>query len=509
MGFFANLLSFFGVTVEYEANCQANTTIPQAPQMTKSQEVATQQVPVKVARTVTHQQASVVESAQVSTPVQPVLIKEPEDLGMPGLPRLEDVPWLDDELKVSAALKALRCNDEEDFAYYWNRYYVKKKRIEEIVFEQEQDQYDRIWYKIRACWEKLRQPLWKAYVAGHFPDPQSVKGKPELAREVCVLDVEELKSWQVENLVEDGVYVLGTLQNCLFNSRWRPMDLNDRDKWYFRKVLVQYGLDVPPSNEPDPIPFEELYIGAVFGFDVTPEKRLSSYGFIRGDEPLKDRVERIKDSWFFGDWIEAYEKVVFFLRSDYHEGLMAEMAVGNARRNLQVRKILAGGNYPEVRSAVVEGVDLDELEKIRVDDLEMPARAKEVMQCCLRWHYDGRKDLTLADVVKRYHYGWLLYERGSAAVEAREYLYRHNYVMRPEDMLMDERTPIAYLELPIRIWDSLRRYESFETADDLVRCLANNDPVFFPLRDADGIGKKSIEVIRTRLIELGLLRDSQ
>lgn len=504
MGFFANLLSFFGVTVEYEANCQANTMIPQAPQMTKSQEVVTQQVPVKVAHTVTHQQASVVESAQVSTSAQPVLIKEPEDLGTPGLPRPEDVPWLDDELKVSAALKALRCNGT---GYYWNRYYVEKRRIEEIVFEQEQDQYDRVWCKIRASWEKLRQPLWKAYVAGHFPDPQSVKGKPELAKEICVLDVEELKSWQVKNLIEDGVYVLGTLQNCLFNSYWRPTDLNDRDEWYFRKVLTQYGLDVPPSNESDPIPFEELYIGAVFGFDVTPEKRLSSYGFIRGDEPLKDRVEHIKDLWFIGNWIEAYEDVVFFLRSDHHERRMAEMAVGDARRNLRVRKILAGGNYPEVRSVVVEGVDLDELEKIRVDDLKMPERAKEVIRRCLRGYYDGYKDLTLADVVKTYHHGWLLYERGSAAVEAREYLYRHNYVMRPEDMLMDEHTPIAYLELPIRIWDSLRHYESFETADDLVRCLANDDPVFFPLRDAEGIGKKSIEVIRARLVELGLMNN--
>lgn len=320
-----------------------------------------------------------------------------------------------------------------------------------------------------------------------------------------MLDVEELKSWQVENLIEDGVYVLGTLQNCLFNSYWRPADLNDRDKWHFRKVLAQYGLDVPPSNEPDPIPFEELYIGAVFGFDVTPEKRLISYGFIRGDEPLKDRVERVKDLWFVGDWIEAYEDVAFFLRSDHHERCMADMAVGDARRNLRVRKILAGGNYPEVRSVVVEGVDLDELEKIRVDDLEMPERAKKVIQRCLREHYDGRKDLTLADVVKTYHHGWLLYERGSAAVEAREYLYQHNYVMRPEDMPMDERTPIAYLELPIRIWDSLRRYKSFETADDLVRCLANDDPVFFPLRYAEGIGKKSIEIIKARLVELGLM----
>lgn len=510
MGFFVNLLSFFGVTVEQEIDCQTDmgrvtqAPTPQTSHVAESQETISRQVPVDITQPV---QKVPVETVQSVTPVRPVLIKEPDDLGTPSLPRPEDVPWLDDSQKVNAVIKVLNFGGES--THYWHKYYIAKKSVEEIVFEQKQDDYDYFWCRVRDCWKQLRQPFWKAYVAGHFPDPQAVKGNPELAREICVLDAEELKSRQVKSLIKDGVYVLGTLQNCLFSSIWRPMDLNNRDKWYFRKILTQYGLEVPPSDEPDPIPFEELYTGAVFGFDVTPEKRLSSYDFIQGDEPLEDRVRRVKDLWCFDNRIDAYEDVVFFLRSNRHEKYAAENAVDEARRSVKARKILAGGNYPEVRSAVVEGVDLDELEKIRVEDLAMSARAIEVIQKLLLWYFGYYDDCTLADVVRTYYRGWLLYERGAAAAEAREYLYRYNYVVRPEDMPIDERTPIAYLGLPIRIWSSLRRYESFETADDLVRCFSNDDPVFFPLRNVEGIGRRSVEIIRARLVGLGLLRDSQ
>ncbi len=508
MGFFRNLLSMFlGVAFEQEADRQdkANMTVLQVPQAMNCQKEAHRQQPVSQEE-VASQQTSIT-TVQIATSTRSTLIREPDDLGTPRLPRPEDVPWLNDSQKVSIALKAINFGTGGGNAYYWNQYYVDRKPVEEVVREQNQDSYDKVWCNLRANWKKLHHPFWAAYVAGHFPDPQAAKDKPELAKEICVLDVDELKYRQVKSLIDDGVYVLGMLQNCLFSNRWRPMDINDRDKWHFRKVLTQYGLEVPLSDEPDPIPFAELYIGAVFGVKVTPQKRLNSYDFIQGDESLEDRVRRVQEEGLvYGFSISDCEDVLFYLypeRSDRRLG----WALRDARKSLRARKILAGGDYPEARSAIVGGVDLDELEKIRVEDLEMSARAKEIIQKLLHWYAGRDEDVTLADVVQTYHYGWLLYAQGAAAAEAREYLYRHNYVIRPEDMPMDERTPVAYLGLPVKIWKSLYYHGHVETAGDLIKCYSNDS--VFSLRDMSGIGKKSIDVIRARLVELGLLSNSQ
>ena len=92
----------------------------------------------------------------------------------------------------------------------------------------------------------------------------------------------------------------------------------------------------------------------------------------------------------------------------------------------------------------------------------------------------------------------------SASTDIKEYLYRHKYVVRPEEMPMDENTHIAYLGLPIRIADCLRYPGRVETVDDLIRCCSGNDQVF-SLKDTRSIGKKSLETIRIRLTELGFL----
>lgn len=196
-----------------------------------------------------------------TTATQPTLIKEPDDLGKPGLPRPEDVPWLSNPQQVDVATQILQRETHE--FYYWRSYYVERKPIEKILSRQEQVRYDHFWHVLRECWKVLRHPFWSSYLAGHFPDPQVVKDDSELVKEICVMDVKELKRRQITSLIKDGVYNLDTLRNSLLNARWQPEDINDRDKWFFRKVLAQYGLVVPLPDEPEPIPFAELYIGAV------------------------------------------------------------------------------------------------------------------------------------------------------------------------------------------------------------------------------------------------------
>ncbi len=295
------------------------------------------------------------------------------------------------------------------------------------------------------------------------------------------------------------------LQNGLFNDRWQPENITDRDKWYFRKVLMQYGLEVPPSDEPDPIPFAELFIGAVFDVKVTPEKRLSSYDFIQGDEPFEDRVRRIQEEDLVTEWrISGCEDDMFY--SLPTDTIYASWAVSDARKALKARKILAGGDYPEVRSAVMEGVDLDQLEKVLVKDLGLSSRAWRRIQ---QEHFSSIADeLTLADLITRDYHNWLVGANDSASTEIKEYLYQHHYVIRPEDMPMDERTHFAYLGLPVRIRDGLRYPGRVETIDDLVRCCSGKDPVF-TLRYTRGIGKKSMEAIQARLVELGFLANAQ
>ncbi len=318
-----------------------------------------------------------------------------------------------------------------------------------------------------------------------------------------MLDIEGFKSRQTHSLIKDGVYTLGILQTSLFSDRWQPKGINDMDKWYFRKILMQYGLEVPPSDQPDPIPFAELFIGAVFGVKVTPQQRLSSYSFIVGDEPLEDRVQRIqKEGLIYRNAISDCEDVLFYLypENDYRG---TNRALRYTRRDLKARKILAGGEYPEVRNAMMEGVDLEQLDKISVQDSGLSRRA----QRRIREYFRHDDTFTVADLVRTYH-DWLIYEDTTAATEIKEYLYQHGYVMRPENMPMDKRTHIAYLGLPTRVRMSLRYPGNVETVDDLVRCCSGNDPVF-SLRYAEGIGKKSMEIIRARLVEFGFLTDSQ
>lgn len=437
-----------------------------------------------------------------ATSTQPAFIKEPDDLGTPNLPLPDEVPWLDDSRKTRIALEILE-RDDWGMSCDWNKYYVERKAVEEIVSKQEQRCYDYFWQRLRDCWKMLQHPFWKAYLAGHFPDPQVVKGIPALVKEICVLDVKELKYRQAQSLIEDDVYTLGMLQSSLFSDRWQPTGINDMDKWYFRKVLMQYGLEVPPSDEPEPIPFAELFIGTVFGVKVTPQKRLSSYDFIQGDESLEDRVRRVQEEGLVPECaMKDCEDVLFYQYPESY-GCDTGWALRDARRSLKARKILAGGNYPEVRSAMVEGVDLDQLEKILVKDLSLSSRA----QRGIREYFVSRSVVTVADLVRTYH-DWLVYEDSVASIEIKEYLYQHDYVIRPEDMPMDERTHIAYLKLPTRVRMQLRYPGRVETVDDLVRCCSGNDPVF-SLRYTEGIGKKSMEAIRARLVELGFLTDSQ
>jgi len=429
------------------------------------------------------------------------LVKEPVDLGTSDLPRPDGVVWLNDSRKAALAINILK-RDKRELSYYWNKYYLERRPVEEIVIRQEQDRYDSFWNELRACWKVLNHPFWAAYIAGHFPNPRAVSGHPELIKEICVLDVKELKRRQVDSLVEDGVYTLGLLQRSLFNEQWRPEDVTVRDKWYFRKVVAQYGLEVPPSDEPDPIPFAELYIGAVFGVKVTPKKRLSSCGFIQGDESLEERIARIKELRMVIEfYIDACEDIMFYQRSTMDDEYTLRYAMHNIRRNLEAMKILAGGDYPEVRSSAVEGINLDELEEVLAKDLELSSRAKRMIR-----EYFCSDDVTLADLVRAY-VNWLLHDNTPAATELKEYLYQHDYVIRPENMPMDVRTSVAYLGLPTRIRQNLR-FSRVETVDDLVRCCSGNDPVF-SFRDMEGIGKRSAETIRGRLVELGLLADSQ
>lgn len=486
MGFFPELIAgLFGVVNQQTASCrvEVHQTTHETAQRATSNTQQAKKPPV--------------------TPAQPTLIKEPDDLGTPDLPRPNEVPWLNDPRKAKAALTAL--DHGRPYTWQWERYYLKREALEEVVYKQEQYCYDDFWSDMRECWKLLHHPFWSAYIAGHFPDPQAVKGNPMLTREICVLDVKELKSRQSDSLVKESVYTLGVLQNGLFNDRWQPENITDRDKWYFRKVLMQYGLEVPPSDEPDPIPFAELFIGAVFGVKVTPEKRLSSCDFIQGDEPFEDRVRRIQEEGLVTEWrISGCEDDMFYsLPTDTR---YANWAVSDARKALKARKILAGGDYPEVRSAVMEGVDLDQLEKVLVKDLGLSSRAWRRIQ---QEHFSSMADeLTLADLITRDYHNWLVGANDSASTEIKEYLYQHHYVIRPEDMPMDERTHFAYLGLPVRIRDGLRYPGRVETIDDLVRCCSGKDPVF-TLRYTRGIGKKSMEAIQARLVELGFLANAQ
>lgn len=152
--------------------------------------------------------------------------------------------------------------------------------------------------------------------------------------------------------------------------------------------------------------------------------------------------------------------------------------------------------------AVLDGVDLDQLDKISVQSLSLSRRAQRKIQ----EYFIYEKVVTVADLVRVYH-DWLIYEDIAATTEIEEYLYRQGYVIRPEDMPMDEHTHIAYLGLSTRVRMSLCYPGNVETVDDLVRCCLGNDPVF-SLRCLEGIGKKSMEAIQTRLVEFGLLADS-
>jgi len=487
------LVEFFDVKIEQDVSYHAEarqTTHESARQTTSNTQKATQQP----------NRASTRAAKPPAAPVRPALVKEPDDLGTPDLPRPDEVTWLSDSRKTRIAIDTLN-GAKWGMSYDWNKYYLERKPVEEIVDEQDQKSYDSFWRTLRACWKMLNHPFWSAYIAGHFPNPQAVSGHPELIKEICVLDVKELKRRQADSLIKDGVYTLGLLQRSLFNDQWRPAGLTDRDKWYFRKVVTQYGLEAPPSNEPDPIPFAELYIGAVFGVKVTSKKRLNSYGFILGDEPLEDRIARAKELSGVIEWyIDDCEDIMFYQYSTMHDEHTLKWAMRNVRGNLKARKILAGGDYPEMRSSAAEGVNLDELEKVLAKDLELSPRAKRMI------HEDFcSDDVTLADLVRNYA-DWLLNDDTSAATELKEYLYQHNYVIRPEDMPMDARTPVAYLRLPTRIRYYLR-YGRVETVDDLVRWCSGNGPVF-NLRDLKGIGKRAMETIQDRLTELGFLADS-
>lgn len=493
MSFFKTIWeAFFDVdTNKQRTNCGTKNV----QQTTSRQSVAIQQ-----SVTIRQSSSNSVDPAKPSTaPSQPVLVKEPDDLGTPDLPRPDEVTWLRDSHKTEVAIDILwRLGRDKASRYYWEYYYVQRGAIEEIMGDrQEQSDYDCFWREMRDCWKLLRHPFWSAYIAGHLPSPQVASGHPELVKESCILDLPEFKYRQVKSLLQDGVYTLGTLQRSLFNDHWQPADIGDRDKWYFRKILAQYGLEVPPSDECDPVPFAEQYIAAVFGV----KKRLSYCEFIRGDEPFEDRVRRIQENRLvLESYVDTCEDMLLYLRSvDEYE---LKKALHDARRNLKVRKILAGGDYPEARSSIAEGVNLDELTKVSVGDLALSSRAKHRIQKHFRYK---RGDVTLADLVQSYEDDWLLDDSVGAA-EVKEYLYQHGYIIRPEDMPMDERTPIAYLGLPTRIRKPLRYPGHVETVDDLVRCCSGDDPVF-SLRDVDGLGKKGLEVIRTRLIELGFLTE--
>lgn len=110
---------------------------------------------------------------------------------------------------------------------------------------------------------------------------------------------------------------------------------------------------------------------------MTPERRLSDCNFIQGDEPLESRIQRILDEGLIREfYIDDCEDALFYRKFDCYGGRMLDRALKESRQNLKLRKILAGGNYPEARSAVVEGVDLDELAKIPVSELELTSRAQ-------------------------------------------------------------------------------------------------------------------------------------
>lgn len=511
MGFFAEFLrGVISMTVVQTATCRTETrqVVHESTTRQTSSNIQRHTSTQKTSSS-TQERASAQGQPKRANPApspapaaQPTLIKQPDDLGTPGLPLPDEVSWLDNAQKTRIALDILE-RGEWGMSYRWNEYYVERKAVEEIVSQQEQRYYDSFWQTLRDCWTMLRHPFWKAYLAGHFPNPQAVGHDTVLVREICVLDVKEFKYRQSQRLIEDEVYTLGMLQSSLFNDRWQPAGINEMDRWYLRKVLMQYGLNVPLSDQPEPIPFAELFIGAVFGVKVTPEQRLNSYDFIQGDEPLEDRVRRVQEEDLVPEYaIRDCEDALFYLYPE-GPGCRSDWALDYAREALRARKILAGGDYPELRSAVVEGVDLDQLEKILVKDLSLSLRARRRIQEYFR---DG-STITVADLVRTYH-DWLINEDSTAASEIKEYLYQHNFVVRPEDMPMDERTHVAYLRLPFRVRKQLRYPGRVETVDDLVRCCSGNDPVF-SLQYTRGIGKKSMEVIRARLVELGFLTDPQ
>lgn len=156
-----------------------------------------------------------------------------------------------------------------------------------------------------------------------------------------------------------------------------------------------------------------------------------------------------------------------------------------------------------MREAVLDGVDINQLDKISVQSLSLSRRVQRKIQ----EHFVYGKVVTVADLVRAYH-DRLIYEDTATATEIKEYLYRQGHVIRPENMPMDECTHIAYLGIPTRVRMSLCYPGNVEMVDDLVWCCLGNDPVF-SLQYITGIGKKSMEIIRTRLVELGFLPDSQ
>jgi len=166
---------------------------------------------------------------------------------------------------------------------------------------------------------------------------------------------------------------------------------------------------------------------------------------------LEGRIARIKELLMvMGSYIDVCEDIMFYQRSTMDDEYTLRYAMHNVRRNLEAMKILAGGDYPEVRSSTVEGINLDELEEVLAKDLELSPRAKRM----IREHFCS-DDVTLADLVRAYA-NWLFHDDTPAATELKEYPYQHDYVIRPENMPMDAHAPVAYLRLFTRIRQNLR-----------------------------------------------------